>query len=60
MRHLVLFMLFLGCSFSYSHRVDLSIAIVAMVDKNNSNPDFEEFDWDSTTQNTILSSFFWG
>ncbi|XP_059615084.1 putative inorganic phosphate cotransporter isoform X4 [Phlebotomus argentipes] len=41
-------------------RVNLSVAIVAMVDRNSTNPNFEEYDWDEKTQSVILSSFFWG
>lgn len=38
----------------------MSVAIVAMVDRNSTNIDFEEFDWNPSTQSIILSSFFWG
>nr|CAD7197358.1 unnamed protein product [Timema douglasi] len=31
-----------------------------MTDRNGSNPNFEEYDWNTQTRSTILSSFFWG
>ncbi|RZC22697.1 inorganic phosphate cotransporter, partial [Asbolus verrucosus] len=40
-------------------RVNLSVAIVAMTDKNTtSNPDIPTYDWDD--KSVVLSSFFWG
>ncbi|KAJ6640943.1 putative inorganic phosphate cotransporter [Pseudolycoriella hygida] len=41
-------------------RVNLSVAIVAMTNKNSANPDFEDFDWDESEKSLVLSSFFWG
>jgi hypothetical protein len=34
-------LMFFGLSFAYALRVNLSVAIVAMVDRNSTNPDFE-------------------
>lgn len=45
---------------AYALRVNMSVGIVAMTDRNNSNPDFEEFAWSEKTQGVVLSSFFWG
>ncbi|XP_055545792.1 putative inorganic phosphate cotransporter isoform X2 [Wyeomyia smithii] len=59
-RHVQTLLLFFGLTVAYALRVNLSVAIVAMVDKNAANKDFEEFDWDQKTQSVILSSFFWG
>ncbi|XP_049836705.1 putative inorganic phosphate cotransporter isoform X2 [Schistocerca gregaria] len=59
-RHLQVFLMFLGVTFAYALRTNLSIAIVSMTDKNSSNPNFPEYDWDPQTRSTILSSFFWG
>lgn len=41
-------------------RVNLSVAVIAMSDRNGTNPDFEEYDWDEKTQSWLLSSFFIG
>ncbi|XP_053697826.1 putative inorganic phosphate cotransporter isoform X2 [Sabethes cyaneus] len=59
-RHVQTLLLFFGLTVAYALRVNLSVGIVAMVDKNAANKDFEEFDWDQKTQSIILSSFFWG
>lgn len=45
---------------AYALRVNLSVAIVAMTDRNATNPDFEDFEWNGKTQSMVLSSFFWG
>lgn len=58
-RHAQVFMMFLAMLIAYALRSNLSVAIVQMVD-NSSNKDFEEYDWDESTQSIILSSFFWG
>lgn len=40
-RHLQAFLLFLGLTLAYAMRVNLSVAIVAITDKNAANPDFD-------------------
>lgn len=59
-RHLQCILVFFGLAVAYSLRVNLSVAIVAMTDRNASNPDFPEFDWNESTKSYLLSSFFWG
>lgn len=65
-RYLVVLMAFFGFFNVYALRVNLSVAIVAMTEIRNvtleSGETVEEqyFDWDSTTQGFILSSFFYG
>lgn len=59
-RHVQTVLLFFGLTVAYALRVNLSVAIVVMVDKKAANPDFEEFDWNERTKSLILSSFFWG
>lgn len=56
-RHVQTLLLFFGLTVAYALRVNMSVAIVAMVDKDN---EFDHFDWDLTTQSLVLSSFFWG
>lgn len=51
--------MFIALLIGYALRVNLSVAIVAMVD-NSSNTEFAEYDWDESTQALVLSSFFWG
>nr|CAD7415963.1 unnamed protein product [Timema cristinae] len=59
-RHVQAILLF-GClTVAYTLRVNLSVAIVSMTDRNGSNPNFEEYEWNTQTRSTILSSFFWG
>nr|CAD7447699.1 unnamed protein product [Timema bartmani] len=59
-RHVQAILLF-GClTVAYTLRVNLSVAIVSMTDKNGSNPNFKEYEWNTQTRSTILSSFFWG
>lgn len=41
-------------------RVNLSVAIVAMLDKETANPQYDDFQWNEQTQSLLLSSFFWG
>lgn len=38
----------------------MSVAIVAMTDRNSTNPDFPELDWGEKEKSLVLSSFFWG
>lgn len=39
-RHLEIFLMFLAVSMAYALRVNLSVAIVAMTDSENANPDY--------------------
>ncbi|XP_017473752.1 PREDICTED: putative inorganic phosphate cotransporter [Rhagoletis zephyria] len=59
-RHLQCFLAFCGLAIAYALRVNLSVAIVAMTDRNGTNPAFEEYDWDESVKSYLLSSFFWG
>lgn len=60
-RHFQCFLVFCGLSIAYALRVNLSVAIVAMTDRNSTNPDFTDYyNWDNKTQSLLLSSFFWG
>uniref|UniRef100_A0ABK8FQZ9 Major facilitator superfamily (MFS) profile domain-containing protein n=1 Tax=Anopheles gambiae TaxID=7165 RepID=A0ABK8FQZ9_ANOGA len=59
-RHVQTLLLFFALTVAYALRVNLSVAIVAMVDRKAANKDYEEFDWDEETKSVILSSFFWG
>ncbi|XP_054089427.1 putative inorganic phosphate cotransporter isoform X1 [Zeugodacus cucurbitae] len=59
-RHVQCILIFLGLSVGYAQRVNLSVAIVAMMDRNSTNPDFEEYQWSEETKSYVLSSFFWG
>lgn len=38
----------------------MSVAIVAMTDRNSTNPDFPEYQWGEREKSLVLSSFFWG
>lgn len=60
MRHLQTLLLFFGLTIAYAMRVNLSVAVIAMSDRNGTNPDFEEYSWDEKTQSWLLSSFFIG
>lgn len=57
-RHLQIVFLFFCLTCSYIFRVNLSVAIVAMVDTTDTR--FDSMDWGESTQSIILSSFFWG
>lgn len=59
-RHMQTFLLFLMLTIAYAMRVNMSVAVIAMVDRNGTNPNFEEFAWNEQTQSTVLSSFFLG
>ncbi|XP_050323734.1 putative inorganic phosphate cotransporter [Bactrocera neohumeralis] len=59
-RHVQCILMFFGLAAAYAQRVNLSVAIVAMMDKSSANPDFEEFHWSESTKSYLLSSFFWG
>ncbi|CAH2048167.1 unnamed protein product, partial [Iphiclides podalirius] len=55
-RHVQSGMLFLALVLAFAMRVNMSMAVVAMTDRNNE----DSFDWSIQTQSVILSSFFWG
>lgn len=59
-RHLHVVLLFTCIAVSYCLRVNLSVAIVAMLDKETANPQYDDFQWNEQTQSLLLSSFFWG
>lgn len=59
-RHLHVALLFTCIAVSYGLRVNLSVAIVAMIDKESANPDYVDFQWNEQTQSLLLSSLFWG
>ncbi|XP_069689794.1 putative inorganic phosphate cotransporter isoform X2 [Periplaneta americana] len=59
-RHLQTLLMFLCLTVAYSLRVNLSVGIVAMMDRNTTGVDFPEYHWSQQTKSTILSSFFWG
>ncbi|XP_011178018.1 putative inorganic phosphate cotransporter [Zeugodacus cucurbitae] len=59
-RHLQCFMICIGFSAAFAMRVNLSVAVVAMMDNKGANPDFPEYHWSEKTKSRILSSFFFG
>ncbi|XP_059615178.1 vesicular glutamate transporter 1-like [Phlebotomus argentipes] len=65
-RYIVVMMAFFGFFNVYALRVNLSVAIVAMTEKvkvtleNGTVVEHQEFEWDSTQQGLVLSSFFYG
>uniref|UniRef100_A0A146M6S2 Putative inorganic phosphate cotransporter n=1 Tax=Lygus hesperus TaxID=30085 RepID=A0A146M6S2_LYGHE len=59
-RHVQALLIFTGFLSLFCLRINMSVAIVPMTDRNNSNPDFHEFDWSTKERGAILSSFFWG
>ncbi|XP_011178029.1 putative inorganic phosphate cotransporter isoform X1 [Zeugodacus cucurbitae] len=59
-RHVQCLLLFVGLSVIYAMRVNLSVAIVAMMDKNATNPDFPEYKWSEQIKSRVISSFFCG
>ncbi|XP_050326861.1 putative inorganic phosphate cotransporter [Bactrocera neohumeralis] len=59
-RHLQSMLIFFGLCVAFMQRVNLSVAIVAMMDRNSTNPDFPEYSWSEQTKSLLLSSFFWG
>lgn len=58
-RHVQVVLIFLCLTITYAERVNMSVAIVAMTDKNT-NPDFPEYSWGEREKSLVLSSFFWG
>ncbi|XP_046403685.1 putative inorganic phosphate cotransporter [Ischnura elegans] len=60
-RHVIATFAFFAVTIGYAQRVNLSIAIVAMTDRNTTlDSDTEYFPWDEGIRSAILSSFFWG
>lgn len=65
-RYTVVFMAFFGFFNVYALRVNLSVAIVAMVElrnvtlANGTMVQEQHFDWNSKQQGLVLSSFFYG
>ncbi|XP_037946467.1 putative inorganic phosphate cotransporter isoform X1 [Teleopsis dalmanni] len=59
-RHLQCFLLFLGTSVAFAMRVNLSMAIVAMLDTTSTTPGIPVYNWSEKTKSVVLSSFFWG
>ncbi|XP_037294522.1 putative inorganic phosphate cotransporter [Manduca sexta] len=55
-RHLQAILLFFALVLAYGMRVNMSIAIVVMTDKDLEG----SYDWSMQIQSVILSSFFWG
>lgn len=59
-RHVQVVLLFLCLTITYAERVNMSVAIVAMTDRNGTNPDFPDYNWGEKEKSLVLSSFFWG
>ncbi|XP_068146652.1 putative inorganic phosphate cotransporter [Drosophila tropicalis] len=59
-RHVQAFLLFLSIVCNYMAKFNAGVAVVAMTDSENTNPDFPEYDWNEMERSYILSSFFWG
>ncbi|CAD7015091.1 unnamed protein product [Ceratitis capitata] len=59
-RHLQCLLLFIGFCLIFATRVNISIAIVAMMDSKAANTAFPEYTWSEQTKSHILSSFFCG
>lgn len=51
-RYHIAVLIFLGCIIIFILRINLSVAIVAMVDR--------DFHWESNVQGFVLSSFYYG
>ncbi|XP_014102879.2 putative inorganic phosphate cotransporter [Bactrocera oleae] len=59
-RYLQCLLLFTGFLLIFALRVNISIAIVAMMDNKAANPDFPEYAWSEQIKSYILSSLFCG
>ncbi|XP_018804075.1 PREDICTED: putative inorganic phosphate cotransporter isoform X1 [Bactrocera latifrons] len=59
-RHIQCFLCFCCLSICYALRVNLSVGIVAMTDRNSTNSNLTVYDWSEGTKSYVLSSFFWG
>ncbi|KAL7031546.1 hypothetical protein ACKWTF_007046 [Chironomus riparius] len=59
-RHVQVLLIFTCLTIAYAQRVNMSVAIVAITDRNSTNPDFPEYEWDEKQKSMVLSSFFWG
>uniref|UniRef100_W8BE84 Putative inorganic phosphate cotransporter n=1 Tax=Ceratitis capitata TaxID=7213 RepID=W8BE84_CERCA len=59
-RHFQCFMMCIGFAAAFAMRVNLSVAVVAMMDNKGANPDFPEYQWSEKIKSRILSSFFCG
>ncbi|EDW56842.1 GM15957 [Drosophila sechellia] len=59
-RHLQTFLLFLSIVVNYMAKFNAGVAVVAMTNAENTNPNFPEYDWNEMERSYILSSFFWG
>ncbi|XP_036332545.1 putative inorganic phosphate cotransporter [Rhagoletis pomonella] len=59
-RHFQCFMICIGFAAAFAMRVNLSVAVVAMMDNKAANPDFPEYHWSEKIKSRVLSSFFCG
>ncbi|KAJ6646669.1 Vesicular glutamate transporter 1, partial [Pseudolycoriella hygida] len=59
-RYIVVLLAFLGYVKSYSLRVNLSVAVVAMTGDERTRDNDDYFDWSSPERGLIFSSFYWG
>lgn len=64
-RYVIAVMILLSTMMAYFGRINMSTAIVSMVDKKNSTQnetdnEAKKFDWSQTQQGVILGSFFYG
>ncbi|XP_017053760.1 putative inorganic phosphate cotransporter [Drosophila ficusphila] len=59
-RHVQAFLLFLSIVVNFMTKFNAGVAVVAMTNAENTNPNFPEYDWDEMERSYILSSFFWG
>ncbi|XP_044728458.1 putative inorganic phosphate cotransporter isoform X2 [Chrysoperla carnea] len=58
-RHLISMLMFLGVLISYALRINISVAIVAMID-NSTDTQIKTYPEYSPQKDVVLSSFFWG